>query len=120
VNEQGCPVAQKVIIQFDNNSTVIGDEFKLQIDDIAAQLRLYKKVNITLEGHTDWRGKQTLNQPLSESRARAVAEALKQATNLPESAFTIMGHGELKPIDSNKTEIGRYNNRRVEVLIKGH
>ncbi|MBA6417410.1 choice-of-anchor L domain-containing protein [Colwellia sp. 6M3] len=120
VNEQGCPVAQKVIIQFDNNSTVIGDKFKLQIDDIAAQLRLYKEVNITLEGHTDWRGKQTLNQPLSESRARVVAEALMQATNLPESAFTIMGHGELKPIDSNKTEIGRYNNRRVEVLIKGH
>lgn len=120
VNLQGCPVEQKFIIQFDNNSTVVSAKFKQQIDEISTQLQLYKDVSLTLEGHTDWRGKQVSNQPLSESRAKVIAEALMQSTNLPESAFTVTGYGELKPIDTNKTETGRYNNRRVEVIIEGH
>ena len=80
----------------------------------------YNEVNLTLEGHTDWRGKQTSNQPLSESRANIVAKTLMQSSNLPESAITVIGYGELKPIDTNETEAGRYNNRRVEVVIEGH
>ena len=120
VNIKGCPVTQKFIIQFDNNSTAISSEYKQKIDEITQQLTLYNEVNLTLEGHTDWRGKQTSNQPLSESRANIVAKTLMQSSNLPESAITVIGYGELKPIDTNETEAGRYNNRRVEVVIEGH
>ena len=120
VNIKGCPVTQKFIIQFDNNSTTVSSEFKQKIDEITKQLKLYNDANLTLEGHTDWRGKQTSNQPLSESRANIIAETLMQSSNLAESAITVIGYGELKPIDTNETEAGRYNNRRVEVIIEGH
>ena len=120
VNAQGCPLPKMMTIQFDNNSTVIDAKYQQEVDTVIAQLKLYNDVKIKLEGHTDWRGKQTANQPLSVSRAQTLANALIKGTNIPESAFTVIGHGELKPVDTNRTEAGRYNNRRVEITIEGY
>ncbi|ASP49285.1 OmpA family protein [Cognaticolwellia beringensis] len=120
VNERGCPVPFNITIQFASNSSGVDAKIQQEIDSLAAQLRLYRNAKVTLEGHTDWRGKQAQNQPLSLARAQTLAYALMQATGLPESAFTVVGHGELKPVDTNNTEAGRFNNRRVEINIEGN
>lgn len=56
---------------------------------------------------------------LSFSRAEKMAEFLKQNGLRKDIKITKMiGKGSENPIDTNDTEIGRYNNRRVEILLK--
>lgn len=56
---------------------------------------------------------------LSLLRAEKMAEFLKQNGLRKDIKITKMiGKGSENPIDTNDTEIGRYNNRRVEILLK--
>ena len=56
---------------------------------------------------------------LSLLRAEKMAEFLKQNRLRKDIKITKMiGKGSENPIDTNDTEIGRYNNRRVEILLK--
>ena len=56
---------------------------------------------------------------LSLSRAEKMAEFLKQNGLRKDIKITKMiGKGSENPIDTNDTEIGRYNNCRVEILLK--
>ena len=56
---------------------------------------------------------------LSLSRAGKMAEFLKQNGLRKDIKITKMiGKGSENPIDTNDTVEGRYNNRRVEILLK--
>ena len=56
---------------------------------------------------------------LSLLRAEKMAEFLKRNELRKDIKITKMiGKGSENPIDTNDTEIGRYNNRRVEILLK--
>lgn len=72
--------------------------------------------NVVLEGHTDNVGNSSLNQDLSEARARSVRDAL-QAQGVDAKRLTTTGFAFNRPVASNATEDGRKVNRRVEVVI---
>ena len=119
VNSTGCPLMESITlnIQFDTGLAEVKEQYLQQILQVAEKLKQRGDVKVTVEGHTDWKGKQVKNQPLSEARATAVAEILKQESGLAEDNFTVIGYGELQPVADNSTEEGRYNNRRVVVII---
>ncbi|MDY2943498.1 MAG: OmpA family protein [Paludibacteraceae bacterium] len=71
---------------------------------------------ILITGHTDSSGAEIYNQRLSEGRAASVKNALVERGIDPERIET-NGKGESEPIDTNLTEAGRQNNRRVEVSV---
>jgi outer membrane protein OmpA-like peptidoglycan-associated protein len=71
--------------------------------------------NITLEGHTDNVGGGQFNKDLSARRAAAVKAYLAKA-GVPETRLVSAGFGFDKPVASNDTEIGRAENRRVEIV----
>jgi OOP family OmpA-OmpF porin len=73
---------------------------------------------IEVIGHTDDVGDDAYNQTLSEDRADSVREYLV-ASGVDPSKIVTVGAGERMPIASNKTEEGRTQNRRVEVLVLG-
>jgi outer membrane protein OmpA-like peptidoglycan-associated protein len=73
---------------------------------------------IRIEGHTDNRGSAELNKRLSEERAAAVANWLVKH-GVDRKKLATVGFGFDKPIDTNDTEEGRANNRRVEFHIEG-
>ena len=58
-----------------------------------------------------------MNQELSESRAKAVADVLVGSGVSPSRVVT-RGAGELRPIADNGTPDGRARNRRVDLEIK--
>ena len=77
----------------------------------------FKNEEFEIVGYTD---KTERNKKrLSLSRAEKMAEFLKQNGLRKDIKITKMiGKGSENPIDTNDTEIGRYNNRRVEILLK--
>lgn len=67
-------------------------------------------------GHTDSSGEYEANRALSERRASAVRNYLVDS-GIDKSRIDIEGLGESDPIDTNLTEEGRSNNRRVDIII---
>lgn len=71
---------------------------------------------IRVEGHTDNTGGAALNKKLSGDRAAAVVTWLG-AHGIDKSRLTSQGFGPDRPIETNTTEEGRRQNRRVEFHI---
>jgi len=71
---------------------------------------------VRIEGHTDDRGSDNLNQVLSQKRAEAVRNALIEE-GVDGSRLQAVGMGENQPVAGNATEQGRARNRRVEVVL---
>ena len=69
-----------------------------------------------VEGHTDSTGSPVYNQALSLRRAQAVKAAMIGA-GMTEPLVRVIGLGETDPIESNDTEEGRAQNRRVVVIV---
>jgi OOP family OmpA-OmpF porin len=72
---------------------------------------------VRVEGHTDSRGGAKLNRRLSKNRAQSVVTYLV-GHGIDATRLSSQGFGPDKPIDTNATELGRRNNRRVEFHIE--
>jgi OOP family OmpA-OmpF porin len=72
---------------------------------------------VRIEGHTDNRGSAAMNKNLSEKRAAAVAKWLT-TFGIEKKRLTAKGFGLERPIDTNESDSGRTNNRRVEFHIE--
>jgi OmpA-OmpF porin, OOP family len=71
---------------------------------------------IVIEGHTDSYGDAASNDQLSQARAEAVAHYF-ETNGIDTDKVRAVGYGFKKPIASNKTKLGRAQNRRVDVII---
>lgn len=83
---------------------------------LAAVLKQHPQRTLLVEGYTDDSGRDLDNLALSQRRAEAVKTALVEA-GVEAPRITAMGRGENNPVGDNKTEAGRRQNRRVEILI---
>ena len=74
------------------------------------------RVRIKIIGHTDSVGTDQANQILSEGRANSVKNEMVKR-GIKASRIETEGRGESEPIDTNDTEEGRQNNRRVVIQV---
>lgn len=110
-----CPrVATSVLIPFGSASTDLTEAARAALDKLAPCL---SRRNYLVGGHTDNRGSAANNRALSRERAQAVVEYLVDA-GVPTRRLTAVGHGESRPIISNRSERGRARNRRVDFRLK--
>lgn len=78
---------------------------------------------IKIVGHTDAKGDDAYNQRLSEQRAAAVADWMKEQVGVRQRTFDVAGKGETEPVAANQKPDGsddpdgRARNRRVEIVI---
>lgn len=72
---------------------------------------------VRIEGHTDSRGGQKVNERLAEQRAEAVKEYLISNAGLQPEQIQVVAVRDERPIASNKTKEGRAENRRVDVVV---
>ena len=103
-------------ITFAFNSSDVNSQFYPVLDKVAATLNEYNQTTINVAGHTDSVGSDSYNQKLSEQRASSVARYL-QSRGVANQRLQTAGYGESRPVDSNETESGRANNRRVEITL---
>lgn len=96
--------------------TILADSFGV-LDDVASAMKDYPNIRVEIGGHTDNVGDDAINQRLSKGRADAVFEYLL-SKSVAAQRMTTVGYGETRPVDTNMTETGRLNNRRVEFFIQ--
>jgi outer membrane protein OmpA-like peptidoglycan-associated protein len=104
-------------ILFDTDSDHLKAESKPTLDALIAAARTEPAWSFGIEGHTDNVGGDGHNQALSEKRALAV-KAYLVAAGVDAGRLSTQGFGASKPVASNDTELGRSQNRRVEVVKK--
>ena len=102
-------------ILFDLDSATIRSESKPVLDEVVASLTAQPDWRLTIEGHTDSTGTAEHNRVLSQQRADAV-KAFLVAAGIDEARLRTSGFGSTQPIADNATELGRSQNRRVELV----
>ncbi|MFA5858686.1 MAG: OmpA family protein [Elusimicrobiota bacterium] len=103
-------------ILFDSGKSTLRSTAYPTLDKIVKLIEAYPGTAIRVEGHSDSVGSQSLNNLLSELRARSVADYIIEK-GVPIKRISCRGLGASNPVSSNKTEQGRTLNRRVEIFI---
>lgn len=103
-------------ITFDTSSYAILPQFRQTLDQVSQTLGQYPKTFVDVYGHTDSTGSDQINVPLSEDRARSVADYLSSHGVQP-ARIGVRGFGSSQPVASNDTPDGRAQNRRVEIRL---
>lgn len=103
-------------ITFNTNESVIKSSANRVLDSVAKVAEEYNKTSLRIIGYTDSTGNDSINIPLSQKRAAAVAQYL-ELRGVSAARITAMGMGSQNPIASNATAAGREQNRRVEIYL---
>ena len=104
-------------ILFATNSSTLSDASKSALRSFAESLKKNSDTDIKITGHTDNTGKVDYNQTLSEKRAKSVYDYLNIDQGVEGSRMQYEGKGLTQPVADNSTEVGRAQNRRVEIMI---
>lgn len=87
------------------------------LQDVLAVLNQAGQLSLTVEGHTDDRGRAEANRALSQARAQAVTAWLT-SQGVSADRVSAAGYGADRPIASNASAEGRAQNRRVEIRVR--
>ncbi|HSX75019.1 OmpA family protein [Shinella sp. S4-D37] len=115
-------VGDRIVLNMPSNVTFATDQdqvippFYPTLDSVAIVLRKFDKTLIDVDGHTDSVGNAGYNMDLSNRRANSVANYLA-GRGVDPRRMSAMGYGLERPIASNASEMGRAQNRRVEIAI---
>ncbi len=125
-DDDGCPEGPIVTceeIRIDEHIRFALDSHEIDtssyriLDEVARVLTTATHIElIEVEGHTDDQGDDDHNEGLSERRARAVRNYLRDQ-DIDRDRLQYNGYGETQPVESNATEEGRAANRRVVFRI---
>lgn len=103
-------------IFFETNSTVLNEKSQVELDKLVQMLKDNPSIGIQINGYTDNIGKAADNLKLSNGRAQSVVTYLIK-NGIDAKRLKFQGFGADKPIADNKTEEGRAQNRRTEVIV---
>jgi outer membrane protein OmpA-like peptidoglycan-associated protein len=103
-------------ILFGFDSAELQGTAQTSLNELSASLLEFPNTEVVIVGHTDSVGSDSYNQALSERRAAAAVNYLVQR-GVVRSRTSAEGRGELEPRASNADEVGRQENRRVEIAI---
>jgi outer membrane protein OmpA-like peptidoglycan-associated protein len=105
-------------VKFKVSSSTISKEDKEELKKLAETAIGLNGYIIEVKGFADSSGSASMNDRLSENRAKAVVGYLIRECNVPVWRIVAPGAmGEFQPAASNESAAGRAENRRVEVRI---
>ena len=113
-NDNQLKVSVPADFSFDSGSAMIKPQMRPVLDQLSQGFD--PKTHVTIIGHTDNVGGEDLNNRLSLERALNVRDYLRNH-GVDQSRMITNGRGELQPIASNDTAIGRAQNRRVDIFL---
>lgn len=101
---------------FDQKKTELDAKLRPYLAEVAKELSKpeYQGKHLAVVGFADAKGTDKVNCPLSETRAKTVAQELGKSISL---TITPLGLCSSRPIGDNSTTEGQQMNRRVELWI---
>jgi len=102
-------------IRFKKSSRRVDSKGKKTLHKVYNLIKNIDDLTIEIQGHTDRRGEEKLNQWISKKRADSVKEYLIKK-GISSKNIQTKGFGESKPLFTDN--LHHANNRRVEIYIK--
>ncbi len=121
IEEKGLVITFVDSVLFDSGKAELRSQSHGTLEKVASVCRrIVADREIGVEGHTDnqpikysgWKS----NWELSSARATSVLHYLVKGGISPER-LSATGYGQYRPVETNKTAVGRQKNRRVEIVI---
>lgn len=119
----------KIIVRLASQGSFVSGSSNLQPGFAGLLTRVGNSLSVTsgkvrVEGHTDnipvaFSERFNSNWDLSAARSASVADFFADNSELDQSAITVAGFADTRPIESNNTAAGRARNRRIEVIVDG-
>jgi outer membrane protein OmpA-like peptidoglycan-associated protein len=103
-------------LMYDFDSDRVRDEAAKNLRSLSESLDRFPDTDVLIVGHTDAAGTASYNEALSQRRASSASNYLI-SQGVKSTRLRASGRGEMEPIATNDTEIGRQQNRRVENAI---
>jgi OmpA-OmpF porin, OOP family len=103
-------------LTFDTGKATLQASSTEQLQNIAAILKAYPKVEVKIGGYTDNSGTKEANLRLSQDRAANVMNELVQR-GVDASRLSAEGYGEEHGVGDNSTFEGRQKNRRIALRV---
>ncbi|MCC5859577.1 MAG: OmpA family protein [Ectothiorhodospiraceae bacterium] len=115
--EDGRVAVQNILFQV--NSAEILPESAEALATIAELMQDQSSMELLVVGHTDNTGDFDYNVSLSLQRAQSVVNWLESEHGIHGDRLQAAGAGMMAPVTTNRTEEGRAQNRRVELVERG-
>lgn len=103
-------------VLFASGSAELQGNANRNLDELVSFLNQYPERRVQIEGHTDNVGSAEYNKGLSLRRAESVSRYLTQQ-GIDSQRISATGIGMEQPVANNDSEMGRQQNRRVEIII---
>ncbi len=123
----GCPVIQKEVIElvekaarsvyFEEGKAVLKKVSYKSLDKIVKVMQDNPKLFVDISGYTDSLGSDERNIKLSDDRAN-VCRAYLTDKGVAADRITAKGYGKADAVATNKTALGRAQNRRTEFKLR--
>lgn len=125
IDNYGCSSVKRIDdsitlkVNFGNNSAEISQADYSKIKEVSDFMNKFPGSHVTIEGHCSRQGAQELNQILSEKRANAVADVLKNKYGIAAFRVAAIGYGFDKLLDESDTPEAHSENRRIVATLAG-
>lgn len=125
IDNYGCSSVKRIDdsitlkINFANNSSAISQTDFEKIKEVSDFMSKFPGSHVTIEGHCSRQGSAELNQKLSESRANAVANVLKNQYGIAAFRVAAVGYGFDKLLDEGDSPQAHSKNRRIVASLSG-
>ena len=103
-------------VSFDVGRSAIKSNFAPVLTNFATSLNQNPITTVSIIGHTDSTGSDSVNNPLSVDRANAARDYLV-GRGVAAQRIATDGRGSREPIADNGSPQGRAKNRRVEIYV---
>jgi peptidoglycan-binding protein ArfA len=103
-------------IYFGNDGVSLTPADTQSLTQVADKLKGCPNARVTINGYTDNSGSDSVNLPLSNQRAAAVADFLT-SHGVAADHVVAKGLGSANPIGPNDSPDGRAKNRRAEIVV---
>ena len=105
------------LVFFDWDRADLTDRARQIIAEAAQATTRVQVTRIEVAGHADRSGSPAYNQGLSQRRGQNVAAELVR-NGVPQSAITVQGLGESRPLVATADGVREPQNRRVEIMLQ--